>query len=700
MARLYAIVFLAMFAGAAATGVTPIEKVISLIEGMRDDVTSQGNAEGKAYESFACFCKDTTGTKSRSVQKGTEKIGLLSSDIADKTQERKEDNTELSERKQKNEELNSKLDETDARCAKQKAEYEAEAADLSKAIQGLEDALKSMKTSKPSLISIRQTLGKTFAMADAMNLLKAPKHKAVAAFLQESNTVDPSDPEYNFHSDDIIQVCDDLLVEYKQSKSDLDTEWGKTKKGCDETKASLKKSIGANDSAMAQLEKDIQRLGKEIAQHREDLITADGLLKDDEVYLKDMTARCEDRANDYDQRSAMRNDELTALNGALKVLKGTVKARADFVNVRALIQESTKESAPIASQAPTKATFKSVSFLQQDSESVQSRAFLGLTQQARKDHALNILRTEGRRIQSLTLTSLAEKASGNPFKKIKGLIQKLIERLLEESKNEATKKGFCDTELAKARHDRDARFQEAKDLSADLAGLEAKRDELNAEIKDLTEDIKQEKRALKETTEDRKFEKDNNMENLKIAKDGLDGVNEALLILRSFYKQAAKASFVQASPVDEDTSGPGFSGNYKGDQSSSKAVLDLLETIASDFDRTLRKTEESEAAAHREYVAFSQASESSIAGKTTKKELDEEDLKTTMTSLATKTDDLQTAMDLLDSALKTLEDLKPTCIDTGMSYAERVKKREEEMNALGKALCILDEEGVEADCTN
>merc|ERR1719162_1394162 len=176
---------------------------------MKDDVEREGRAEGSAYESFACFCKTTSGKKSRSVQRGTEKIGLLSSDIADKTQERKDDSTELSERKQKNEELNSKLDETNTRCAKQKAEYEAEAADLSKAIQGLKDALKAMRGSgdnKAAFISIRQTLGKTFAMADAMNLLKAPKHKAVAAFLQESNSVDPSDPEYKFHSDDIIQV--------------------------------------------------------------------------------------------------------------------------------------------------------------------------------------------------------------------------------------------------------------------------------------------------------------------------------------------------------------------------------------------------------------------------------------------------------------------------------------------------------------
>merc|ERR1719265_2894509 len=129
-----------------------------------------------------------------------------------------------------------------------------------------------------------------------------------------------------------------------------------------------------------------------------------------------------------------------------------------------------------------------------------------------------------------------------------------------------------------------------------------------------------------------------------------------------------------------------------------KSVFALLETIQSDFDRTIRKTEEAEAAAHRDYVKFSQSAQASIAGKTTKKELDEQDLKTTRTLLKTKSDDLQTAVDLLDAALKELEELKPTCIDTGMSYAQRVKKREEEMTALKKALCILDEDNVEPEC--
>ena len=48
--------------------------------------------------------------------------------------------------------------------------------------------------------------------------------------------------------------------------------------------------------------------------------------------------------------------------------------------------------------------------------------------------------------------------------------------------------------------------------------------------------------------------------------------------------------------------------------------------------------------------------------------------------------------DLLDKSLETLEKLRPACVDTGMSYEERVARREAEIEALKNALCVLDEE--------
>ena len=60
-------------------------------------------------------------------------------------------------------------------------------------------------------------------------------------------------------------------------------------------------------------------------------------------------------------------------------------------------------------------------------------------------------------------------------------------------------------------------------------------------------------------------------------------------------------------------------------------------------------------------------------------------------------DDLDKHQKMLDDVLKELEDLKPACVDTGMSYADRVQKRKDEIDALKKSLCELDPEKVEND---
>jgi len=187
-------------------------------------------------------------------------------------------------------------------------------------------------------------------------------------------------------------------------------------------------------------------------------------------------------------------------------------------------------------------------------------------------------------------------------------------------------------------------------------------------------------RDLTEGTKLRKEEKAENAETLVKAKDGLEAVAEALMILKNFYSKAE--SLLQASPVDEDTSGPGFAGPYKGKIEASKGVLGILEVIKSDFARTIRTTNASESKAAADFVEFDRASKADIAGKETKKLLDEQDLKTTKADIEQTTSDLQGAMKLLDDAVKTLEALQPTCVDTGMSYEERKEKRQAEMKAL------------------
>jgi hypothetical protein len=131
------------------------------------------------------------------------------------------------------------------------------------------------------------------------------------------------------------------------------------------------------------------------------------------------------------------------------------------------------------------------------------------------------------------------------------------------------------------------------------------------------------------------------------------------------------------------------SGAYKGNQGASGNIIGMMEVIKSDFERTIKTTKEAEYNASREFAEFDTTTKSSISSKETSKKMKELDRTTTESELNGAMADLTEHMQLLDDSLQRLEALKPQCIDTGMSYAERVQKREEEIDALKNALDIL-----------
>merc|ERR1719265_1927088 len=121
-----------------------------------------------------------------------------------------------------------------------------------------------------------------------------------------------------------------------------------------------------------------------------------------------------------------------------------------------------------------------------------------------------------------------------------------------------------------------------------------------------------------------------------------------------------------------------------GGQQRAGGIVAMLDVIISDFQKSVQVTTDAEKDAHREFVEFSRTTKASLTEKEAGKSQAELDLKA--------------HQKVLDDALKTLEDLKPACVDTGMSYADRVAKREEEIAALKKAMCELDADKVEAEC--
>lgn len=289
-----------------------------------------------------------------------------------------------------------------------------------------------------------------------------------------------------------------------------------------------------------------------------------------------------------------------------------------------------------------------------------------------------------------------QQLAADPFAKVKTLLQKLIERLLSEKEGEATHKGWCDTEIRTAETDRDFRHAETKSLTASIKVLEARKVSLEDEISTLQTDISTLNTEHTTAATTRADEKEENKDTLEAAQAGHEALTRALAILKDFYRTAGRASLVQEtqSPVDADLAAAGgvHRGAYKGSQDTAGGIIGMLETINSDFERTLKETTAAENQASRDFTKYSKETKASIAAKTRGEEHATADLAMNNGDLKAQLLDLEQNQEMLDQALRSLTALRPACVDTGMSWDERVAAREAEIAALKNAMCVLDEQ--------
>jgi DNA repair exonuclease SbcCD ATPase subunit len=116
----------------------------------------------------------------------------------------------------------------------------------------------------------------------------------------------------------------------------------------------------------------------------------------------------------------------------------------------------------------------------------------------------------------------------------------------------------------------------------------------------------------------------------------------------------------------------------------------MLEVIQSDFARLESETSASEVQDADEYKTFMNDSEVDKAVKET-------DIEHKNGLIAKKNDanaeakkELKVTQEELDAAEAYYEKLKPSCVDSGITYEERVKRREEEIQSLTEALNMLE----------
>jgi len=474
----------------------------------------------------------------------------------------------------------------------------------------------------------------------------------------------PEANAYEFQSGGVVDMLEKLKADFSSKKAELETEELKTQHAYEAMMQQLADNIELASNEISKKSEERGATAKLKAETEADKATTTADLEADQKYLDDMTALCSVKSSDFEARSALRAEEIETIKKAIEIVSSEA-VEAGSAHLPSLLARSSVPSEAALAQ------------LRGDVQSPQLRAKIAAFLAARASNS-------GSRL----LSNLAQQVQANPFTKVKKMIKELIYKLMEESTAEMENKGYCDTEVSTNKMTREKKTAEVAELTSNIEELEATIAELAQSIADLTADIKELTSAMAETTATRIKDKKANEKTIAEAIAAQKAIQAAMAVLKDFYAKSAQATaFSQQSPAEDAPET--FDKPYKGALPEGGNIVDFLEVILTDFTRLESETATEENQEADEYKKYMKDAEMDKALKENEKSHKEDKKTDKEGELQTTKDDLKTTQKQLDAAMTYYEKLKPACIDSGITYEERVKRREEEMQSLQEALKIL-----------
>jgi hypothetical protein len=402
---------------------------------------------------------------------------------------------------------------------------------------------------------------------------------------------------------------------------------------------------------------------EEKAEAEGELAEAEKTKAADMKYLEVLLAECESASAAWDERKKSAAEEQAAIGKAAEILYSKVKV---FFLQSGMTHHTAR---PDQVQAAKK----------------ESRI---------RQTLLVHFRNLGSKLHSLSLLNMANAVAADPLAKVKGLITDLIKKLEEEAAEAADTHAFCEEENKKNAKAKKVAENKLKKISIRLDKANAQLAELADSVTSLTQDIAEIQESNQEATKMRNEEKTSYDKNHQDFKEAEAAVIEAMEVLKDFY---GPDSFIQVGmSVDTTTKSPiavqpPAMGGAKSD--SAGGIMAIMDTMASEFAKTVAELESTEREAQKAYDKLIQDNKVSQATKEAEIKGMESQIEMMKVSASEHQDDITFNQEELDSILAYIEKLKPTCVGTVMPYEERKKKREEEIAGLKDALQILDDTG-------
>merc|ERR1719420_1236495 len=571
----------------------PVQKVLVLIKELLSKIESDGKAEQKTYDKFACWCEKTLAKKAAAIDEAKDTI--------DKTQR------EIIELKGKLGELGAMIKQLEKEIAenkeaqgeageireKENADYEAEKTEAEQCLGALESAIKVLSgAGKPSMLSYQSSLREAQLLSVVAGvkgvLRKVPESKALkeedlnlinnfianpTKFVSFTQSTNPFG-DYAPASTQIVGIMKGMYDSFAADLEKANAEEGDKQKAFEEL-------MGTKIQELKTLEATLEIKTKENADAEKALADANVLLQDtknqleaDEKFFEETKAACKAKAAEWAERTRLRTEEMQGIGKAIEILEGGAEtfeaAHSTFIQVSA--NQNLKE------------------VMHQE----RSAAYQKLKALVRKHNG-------GLRLAFLA----AELRSGGHFDKVITMIDRMIEDLRVEEQEDIKARDVCNNqENALNAQEEDLAYNIKKKGEA-KERMEAKKKEVIDEKLNIQDQIAAAKTEMEEMLAARNEE---NAEFKKALKDDTDAVallEKAIQSITAFYtNNKIPLEFVQKAPeysVDEDKApDASFGGPAK---SESTGIIAILGMLKEDTEKEIKVAREEEAEAQAEYEA-------------------------------------------------------------------------------------------------
>ncbi|CAE7818415.1 unnamed protein product [Symbiodinium sp. CCMP2456] len=659
---------------ALASDVTPVQKVVQMLEDMKDKGKKEMEAEQVQFGKFDQFCEMTLADKGRSISDAADKIETLEADIQQAISETERLTNEIAAHASDIESTTTEKTEATELREKERGEFQTTLQDYTESIDAIGRALKALKEEDKKTSFVQLTAAKSLKLmpSEAVDSIDAylnankpkPLSEKPSLIMEATESEKPEPKTYEFQSGAAIQMLETLADKFVDERNKLEQEEQAKRHAYELLAQQLTVQISESKKEKSSKEQFKAKKVQSKASSEGDLAETKAEKEADEKFAKDLKATCAKKAAAFSERQKTRQEEIEAVGKAQEIISsGSVAGKAEK-HLPGLLQRSPQGSV--------------LAFLRSDSHG------------DRKDQVARFLQQRASALNSRVLSALAVRVGADPLGKVKKMIQQLLTKMNEQAKEEATKNTWCVTELATNKATREEKTDTSESLQSEIDTLKASIAKLTDESNTLSKDIAELDAGMASATELREKEAAKNKIAVADAKEAQAAVAEALTVLKDFYAKAG-ASFVQSSSALV-TGQPEIFGDeaYTGMGGESGGVLGMMEVIESDFARLEAETTAAEEAGKKEYDEFMDdskadkaAKETTLKQKTTKKNTDAQEL-------STRESDLEGTQKELEAANAYLEKLRPDCIDTGKSYAERKAQREQEITDLKEAVEMLE----------